>query len=613
MASQKKKEIIYMKPIKCNQLKKPYTVKSIVNSYCRKKHIRGGVAIYSHQSLNCTITKLDLNSLCDEQHFEVTGIIINSHKLIVVSMYRSPKGSINIFLEKMDMLLSELSNIKWLHYDIAIGGDLNADFDVTKCKGSVADLENLLRQYNLHHVNNRPTRNKACLDNIFVNFKTTENTCEVVVFPFSDHDSVSLNYESKIPLNRSNANRPVPTVVITRPITEDKIKTFRNSLADRDWFGHCSVDGHYTSSNDLPAKIIFDRFFNAFLTLFNHSIPIKKIKIMDSSHKSRSQNRQNIWYTKQLTDLKKQVLLLYNIYNSMKSDCAKSAYVECRNEYKKAILQAKKTYNANSMHNSTNKCKTAWKVINSAARDTKKDKINIPPQTLNEFFINSVREIGDTIIKPDISPSELLSQNWGRQSLNTSMVTFSEVSPRCVQGVIKQLKSSDSLDIYGISSNLLKKVCDCILYPLTHCISKCLLEGYFPDELKLSRIVPVYKKGDKDSPSSYRPIPIVPTFSKVIECIMYQQLSSHFENLGIINATQYGFRKNLSTIDAINMFPNCTHKYPIYSDRYHTYSNVLKWWLYMILWSKHELLVVKFSSEKERDGCTELRRHITFQ
>lgn len=65
---------------------------SLVNSYCRNSHIRGGVAIYISSLLNYSVSKLNFDTLCDELNFEATGIIIKCLKLAVVSLYRSPTG-----------------------------------------------------------------------------------------------------------------------------------------------------------------------------------------------------------------------------------------------------------------------------------------------------------------------------------------------------------------------------------------------------------------------------------------------------------------------------------------------------------------------------------------
>ncbi|XP_049855324.1 uncharacterized protein LOC126335585 [Schistocerca gregaria] len=303
------------------------------------------------------------------------------------------------------MLLDVLRGTRWLHYDMVIGGDLNADFDITTHKRTVTELKILLRQCSLHSINNSPTRDKACLDNIFVNFKTTEESCDVTVFPFSDHDCASLNYTSRFCIDNSNIPKLVPKVIITRSVTDDKIVQLCKSLAERDWFNQCHGDTSYSLSAALSGKLLFERFFKTFLTQFNDNIPIKKCKLTDKGFTNRATNRQNSWFTKQLSNMKNQVMVLHNICSIQETEHARLAHIKCRNEYKKAIVEAKKAHNFNTIDNSTNKCKAAWKLINGVAKDVRSKKINKSPQKFNDFFIKSVEDVGNTIIKPDISSS----------------------------------------------------------------------------------------------------------------------------------------------------------------------------------------------------------------
>lgn len=88
-----------------------------------------------------------------------------------------------------------------------------------------------------------------------------------------------------------------------------------------------------------------------------------------------------------------------------------------------------------------------------------------------------------------------------------------------VLSVALSLKNSQTRDIYGLNSNLIKAVIMLILSPLTFCINRCLEEGVFPSFMKLSRVVPVYKKGEKNLPSSYRPISCIPTMAKILKIL----------------------------------------------------------------------------------------------
>lgn len=127
------------------------------------------------------------------------------------------------------------------------------------------------------------------------------------------------------------------------------------------------------------------------------------------------------------------------------------------------------------------------------------------------------------------------------------------VSPEDILKAVKRLKNSTSNDLYNISNNLLKQIIPSIVKPLTFVINFCLHEGFFPAELKISRVCPVYKKGQKNLPDSYRPISIIPSISKVFELLFFDQISQFLENNNILSVSQHGFRSGKSTQSAIDI------------------------------------------------------------
>ena len=93
----------------------------------------------------------------------------------------------------------------------------------------------------------------------------------------------------------------------------------------------------------------------------------------------------------------------------------------------------------------------------------------------------------------------------------------------------------------------MKSILDYIVKPLTHLINQCLHTGVFPDNMKLAKVIPIYKKGDPLEMSNYRPISLLPSISKVIERVVFNQLNMYLYKNKIINANQYGFRAGHST------------------------------------------------------------------
>ena len=68
-----------------------------------------------------------------------------------------------------------------------------------------------------------------------------------------------------------------------------------------------------------------------------------------------------------------------------------------------------------------------------------------------------------------------------------------------------------------LPASILKQCMDSYLEPLTHLIYLSLSLGIVPDELKIARIIPIFKGEDEQLVQNYRPISVLPFFSKIFE------------------------------------------------------------------------------------------------
>ena len=109
----------------------------------------------------------------------------------------------------------------------------------------------------------------------------------------------------------------------------------------------------------------------------------------------------------------------------------------------------------------------------------------------------------------------------------------------------------NSCGIDEISCKVVKYVAPFISIPLSHIFNLSYETGKIPEQLKTALVTPVYKSSDTDKFSNYRPISVLPCFSKVLEKIMYKRLTSYIEKNGILSDHQYGFRSKSSTSHAI--------------------------------------------------------------
>ena len=104
-----------------------------------------------------------------------------------------------------------------------------------------------------------------------------------------------------------------------------------------------------------------------------------------------------------------------------------------------------------------------------------------------------------------------------------------------------------------IPMHLVKNSFDIISKPLMHLINLSLEKGIFPNNLKTAKIIPIFKAGDVDIFTNYRPISILSSFSKIYEKIMYNRLLDFIERFEIF---QFGFRTKHSTNHALTHLIN---------------------------------------------------------
>ena len=82
-------------------------------------------------------------------------------------------------------------------------------------------------------------------------------------------------------------------------------------------------------------------------------------------------------------------------------------------------------------------------------------------------------------------------------------------------------------------------------------INDFFLYGSFPNELKIAKVIALYKKDSRDNPTNYRPISLLSVFSKLIEKIMYKRLYSFLDSCNILHPLQSDFREKHSTFHAL--------------------------------------------------------------
>ena len=238
-----------------------------------------------------------------------------------------------------------------------------------------------------------------------------------------------------------------------------------------------------------------------------------------------------------------------------------SEYRLYRNKLNILIRLAKKLHWEQCFKESEHNIKATWQNINKVLNRSK-NNTNMPdifkhensqyqcPKSVsngfNSFFTNIGPNLASKIPNCQADPTSFLPKIDLPNSFVLIPTTCTEVA-----ALIDKLRPKYSHGFDNISQKLVKEIKHGILKPLVHIINQSLSTGIVPTQMKLAKIVPIFKSGDTSLVKNYRPISLLPTFSKVLERVVYNRLYSYFSTNKLISPCQYGFQKHKSTELAI--------------------------------------------------------------
>ena len=132
-----------------------------------------------------------------------------------------------------------------------------------------------------------------------------------------------------------------------------------------------------------------------------------------------------------------------------------------------------------------------------------------------------------------------------------SQLTEFAISDEEIYKIIRNLNSIKAHGWDGISVEMIKICDESLIVPLKLIFEYCLRKEIFPEPWKRKNFVPVHKKNEKNLKQNYRPISLLPIFSKILEKVIYDSLYSYLSKEMLLNPNQSGFRPGDSTINQL--------------------------------------------------------------
>ena len=165
-------------------------------------------------------------------------------------------------------------------------------------------------------------------------------------------------------------------------------------------------------------------------------------------------------------------------------------------------------------------------------------------ENFNTFFTNVGPKLAEKIPNVENHFTEYLTRS--ENQLENKELSFDEF-----EKAFKSLKRNKAAGYDEIDCNIVIDSYDHIKHQLYKKFQSSFKEGIFPDKLKIAKVTPLFKSGDSAITGNYRPVSVLPIFSKVLERVMYNRVYLHFIQNDLFYSKQFGFQKNTSTEHAI--------------------------------------------------------------
>ena len=197
------------------------------------------------------------------------------------------------------------------------------------------------------------------------------------------------------------------------------------------------------------------------------------------------------------------------------------------------------------------------KVIWQHIRSFKGDENNLPIHDNVDEFNNFYADLGPNTVCNVIG----IGDYGNNVAHNVHTFVLKKTNINEVLSVCGNLKSKLSAGIDGMLIKLLQREIEVISLPLTFIINLSFNTRIFPNMLKITKMVLIFKGGDHTKLINYKPVSVLPAISKIFEKLMYERIISFACKYSLLTTQQYGFRSGISTQDAVaNLVEHVTMK-----------------------------------------------------
>ena len=510
----------------------------------RSDRIGGGVGILVHKDLRSR-ARPDLQINTEILEHVIVELKTDKRNILLVSGYRPPNTNTKKFLVEYKNLIKHLNREK--DHEIVIGIDHNLDLLKTHLHPQTNEFLEINLKRNLLPTISKPTRittkSATLIDNIFLSTKLQHNMePNIIINDISDHLPCLVVIK-----NQKKCIKESKTI-ISRPLTDKNLGKINEELASINWDNELTSD---TVEDD------FNKLHNKLCSIIDTYVPEKRRKI------NTKKVVQDPWITKGiLTSLNKQRKLYLQMLD-LKTETSTNKYKAYRNKLKGIVRKSRITYLHHKCAEFRQDSKRLWQLVNTLiGKETNKTHViesirsgsllKYDPYSITNTFCEFFATVGEKYAEKFKTKGDETTTYLDKIERNDKTLFLHPCTQNEVETLIQNLPHKKSSGHDNISNILLKKISQNIKCPLSIIFNKSMLQGKFPEAMKLADISPLYKSKDQNECTNYRPISLLLTISKLLEKIMYKRTYNFLEQTGQLYNSQYGFRTGHSCENAIS-------------------------------------------------------------
>ena len=300
-----------------------------------------------------------------------------------------------------------------------------------------------------------------------------------------------------------------------------------------------------------PSKAV--ELLTKYLTsLLDNMAPIRTIQV---------RSRYAAWLSEETKDVLKRRNTAQATATRTKDQEDWREYKNLRNQATARIRAEKKAWEKNKLDRAQHNSNTIWQNVKSWLSWGNSG----PPNKLfhngtiiakparvatimNEYFINKVAKLKNKIPDTQADPLAKLREVFQNRQC---IFSLRPVSQEEILKIITDLKNTKSTGMDFIDTWVIKLVAKEILPALTHIVNISISQAEFPNSWKVSKVVPLLKKDDPLQSKNYRPVALLPIFSKVLERAVFIQVVEYVESNGLLCSNHHGGRQHHNTATAL--------------------------------------------------------------